>query len=136
MRWPIDDASRPREAEAFFVEQDEMSAPQRVRCLKAALRTMIHVIARAPATGLPHVREYIVEQHVVLYAHSDSGVVQLALKLKTSVDRSPPAKPVGHAGPTVDAPPTMPLGGQRAPINGVFRFKHLRQLAYPDPSDR
>lgn len=117
MRWPIDDASRPREAEASFVEQDEMSAPQRVRCLKAALRTMIHVIARAPATGrparfvdlryvqgrvlaasvfeparrtgLPHVREYIVEQHVVLYAHSDSEVVLLALNLKTSVDRLP-----------------------------------------------
>lgn len=110
-----------REVEAFFVEQDAASAPDRLRQLRSALRTMIDVLAWAPASGrparfaaslsargrvsaasvlelarrigLPHVRECIVEQHVVLYAHSDSEVVLLALK-------------------------------------------HQRQLAYSDPSDR
>jgi len=34
----------------------------------------------AEQTGLPSLREYVVSQHVVLYAHSDAEVVLLTLK--------------------------------------------------------
>ena len=38
------------------------------------------VLALAAEAGLPALREYVVERHVVLYAHSANEVVLLALK--------------------------------------------------------
>jgi hypothetical protein len=38
------------------------------------------VLQLASQAGLPFLREYVVAQHVVLYAHSDSDVLLLALK--------------------------------------------------------
>ena len=92
----------------FFQAQDADTAEARLVQLKAALREMIAVLAWSPASGrsarflaaksvqarlkasavqqlaeqagLPHLREYVVGQHIVLYAHSDSDVVLLALK--------------------------------------------------------
>lgn len=92
----------------FFVEQDADSAAERLRKLKAGLREMIAVLSWSPAgghparflagrsvqarlrvavvqkfaqqAGLPHLREYVVGRHIVLYAHSESEVVLLALK--------------------------------------------------------
>ena len=34
----------------------------------------------ATQAGLPHLREYVTGRHVVLYAHSESEVVLLAVK--------------------------------------------------------
>ena len=34
----------------------------------------------AEQAGLPSLREYVVSQHIVLYAHSNSDVVLLAIK--------------------------------------------------------
>ena len=34
----------------------------------------------AEQAGLPHLREYLVSHHIILYAHSDTDVVLLALK--------------------------------------------------------
>lgn len=95
-------------AHAFFVLQDADSADLRLRKLKTDLLEMISVLTWSPGsgrparfltarsaqarlrtkivqklaeqTGLPSVREYILDQHIVLYAHSDSEVVLLALK--------------------------------------------------------
>ncbi len=95
-------------AHDFFVAQDVDSADVRFRKLKAELREMIQVLSWSPASGvsarfftgkslqarlrgnavqelaiqakLPHVREYMVARHVVLYAHSEHEVVLLALK--------------------------------------------------------
>lgn len=94
--------------ELFFVEQDADSAPERLRKLKAALREMIAVLSWSPAggqlarflegrsaqarlrveavqqlavvAGLTHLREYVVNRHIVLYAHSENEVVLLAIK--------------------------------------------------------
>jgi hypothetical protein len=96
------------DAHAFFVAQDAESADARFRNLKAKLREMVAILAWSPAsgrparffetnsaqaklraaaiaklaqqTGLPDLREYIVDQHIVLYAHSPTLVVLLALK--------------------------------------------------------
>lgn len=96
------------EARAFFTEQDEASAAERFRALRAELREMVETLRWAPAggrparflggqsvqarirarkvealaheVGLPHLREYVLEQHVVLYAHSSDRVVLLALR--------------------------------------------------------
>jgi hypothetical protein len=38
------------------------------------------VLQLASQAGLPFLREYVVAQHVVLYAHSDSEVLLLAVK--------------------------------------------------------
>jgi hypothetical protein len=38
------------------------------------------VMQLAKQAGLPNLREYVVGHHVVLYAHSDSEVVLLALE--------------------------------------------------------
>ncbi|WP_407278197.1 type II toxin-antitoxin system RelE/ParE family toxin [Aromatoleum evansii] len=98
----LDDARR------FFTEQDETSAPARFRQLRSRLREMVAMLTWAPASGrparflsghsvqarmraervlalaaqagLPELREYVVEQHVVLYAHSPTEVVLLAVK--------------------------------------------------------
>lgn len=95
-------------AHQFFVEQDADSAPERYRKLKAELREMVTVLSWSPASGhparfftarsaqarlrtqtvqqlaaqagLPNLREYIVNRHIVLYAHSEVEVVLLALK--------------------------------------------------------
>lgn len=96
-------------AHQFFQVQDADSADARLAKLKADLREMIAILAWSPASGrparflsaksaqaamktnavqelaeqagLPHLREYIVgQQFIVLYAHSDTDVVLLALK--------------------------------------------------------
>ena len=92
----------------FFVEQDPDSANERFRKLKAELREMVTLLSWSPASGhparffsgrsaqarlraqtvqqlaaqagLPHLREYLVRRHIILYAHSDVDVVLLALK--------------------------------------------------------
>ena len=109
------------EARAFFVEQDAESAATRFAKLKAQLREMLDVLAWSPASGrparflaarsaqarlradavlnlarqagLPDLREYIIDQHVVLYAHAEREVLLLAIKhqrqLAYSADVSP-----------------------------------------------
>lgn len=93
---------------AFMVAQDAASAPARLVQLKRDLREMKTLLAWSPASGrparflransmqaslrlaavqqlaqsagLPHLREYVIGSHVVLYAHSDIEVVLLSLK--------------------------------------------------------
>ena len=96
-------------AHQFFLLQDAGSADSRLSKLKADIREMIALLAWSPASGrparfqsaksaqvtlkanavqqlaeqagLPHLREYIVvQQFIVLYAHSESDVVLLAIK--------------------------------------------------------
>ena len=96
-------------AHQFFLVQDADSADGRLAKLKADLREMIAILAWSPAsgrparflsaksaqaalrakavqqlaerTGLPSLREYVVgQQFIVLYAHSETDVVLLALK--------------------------------------------------------
>lgn len=95
-------------ARCFFVLQDADSADSRLSKLKADLRDMISVLQWSPAggrparflaaksaqarlkietvmqlaeqAGLPNLREYVVGQHLVLYAHSETEVVLLAIK--------------------------------------------------------
>ena len=96
-------------AHQFFQVQDADSADSRLTKLKEDLRDMIAILAWSPASGrparflsaksaqatlktnavqqlaeqagLPSLREYIVgQQFIVLYAHSDTDVVLLALK--------------------------------------------------------
>ncbi|MEW6677007.1 MAG: type II toxin-antitoxin system RelE/ParE family toxin [Pseudomonadota bacterium] len=92
----------------FFLEQDAESAQARYTRLKALLREMLDVLAWSPGsgrparflaarsaqarlrvaavlelarqTGLPNLREYVVDQHVVLYAHAEDEVLLLAIK--------------------------------------------------------
>lgn len=96
------------DAQAFFTLQDADSATTRLKKLKAELREMTAILAWSPGSGrparfltgksaqarlrletvlhlaqqagLPHLREYVVAQHLVLYAHSELEVVLLALK--------------------------------------------------------
>jgi len=96
------------EAHTFFIAQDIDSADSRLIKLKAGLREMIAIISWSPGSGrparflngrsaqarirtdavlrlaesvgLPSLRECIVGQHIVLYAHSETEVVLLALK--------------------------------------------------------
>lgn len=95
-------------AHQFFQLQDGDSADSRLTKLKTDLREMIAILAWSPASGrparflsaksaqatlkanavqqlaeqagLPSLREYVVGQFIVLYAHSDTDVVLLALK--------------------------------------------------------
>ena len=95
-------------AHQFFQLQDADTADARLIRLKADLREMVAVLAWSPASGrparflspksaqaklktnavlqlaeqagLPALREYVVGQHIVLYAHSETDVVLLALK--------------------------------------------------------
>jgi plasmid stabilization system protein ParE len=95
-------------AHQFFQEQDADSAPERFRKLKEDLRDTVGILSWSPAAGrparfltgrsaqarlraeavqqlaiqaaLPNLRECIVGQHIVLYAHSEVEVVLLALK--------------------------------------------------------
>jgi hypothetical protein len=101
-------ATHLQQAQAFFDMQDAPSAAERMHRLKAELRNMKTMLAWSPASGrtarflngrsvqarvkaasamqlaaqagLPFLREYVLAQHLVLYAHSDSEVVLLALK--------------------------------------------------------
>jgi hypothetical protein len=93
---------------AFMVKQDASSASARLVQLKRELREMKTLLTWSPASGrparflhpnsvqaslrlaavqqlaqsvgLPHLREYVIGSHVVLYAHSDTEVVLLSLK--------------------------------------------------------
>lgn len=93
---------------AFMLEPDAASAPARLAQLKRDLREMKTLLAWSPASGrparflrpnsaqaslrlaavqqlaqsagLPHLREYVIGSHVVLYVHSDTEVVLLSLK--------------------------------------------------------
>lgn len=95
-------------AHQFFLRQDADSAEARLAKLRSDLREMIAVLAWSPGSGrparflsaksvqvrlridavqqlaeqagLPDLREYVVGQHIVLYAHSESDVVLLAIK--------------------------------------------------------
>ena len=96
-------------AHQFFQIQDANTADARLAKLKEDLRDMIAILAWSPASGrparflsarsaqatmkanavqqlaeqagLPSLREYVVgQQFIVLYAHSDTDVVLLALK--------------------------------------------------------
>ena len=100
--------SKLEAAHLFFVEQDTDSASERFRKLKAEQREMVTVLSWSPASGhparffsgrsaqarlraqtvqqltaqagLPYLREYLLNRHIVLYAHSKAEVVLLALK--------------------------------------------------------
>lgn len=95
-------------AQQFFLAQDAETAGARLAKLKEALREMVTLLAWSPASGrparflsarsaqaalkanavqrlgqqagMPHLREYVIGQHIVLYAHSEIDVVLLALK--------------------------------------------------------
>jgi hypothetical protein len=95
-------------AHQFFQRQDADTADRRLAKLKGDLREMLAILAWSPASGrparflsaksaqatlkanavqqlaeqagLPHLREYVVGQHIVLYAHAETDVVLLALK--------------------------------------------------------
>ena len=97
-------------AHRFFILQDADSAASRLIKLKSELRDMVSILSWSPArgrparflaaksaqaqlkadavrqlaeqAGLPDLREFIVGQHVVLYAHSEdeTDVVLLAIK--------------------------------------------------------
>jgi len=95
-------------AHQFFRVQDADNAGSRFSKLKAELREMVTLLAWSPASGrparflsaksaqatmkantvlqlaeqagLPSLREYIVGQFIVLYAHSETDVVLLAIK--------------------------------------------------------
>lgn len=101
-------ASNLEQVRVFFVTQDAATARTRFSQLKGELREMKRILSWSPAggrparflngnsvqaqtgtasvmqlaaqVGLPFLREYVVAQHVVLYAHSDSEVLLLALK--------------------------------------------------------
>ncbi len=101
-------ATNLQQVQAFFEAQDAQTALERMARLKAELREMNALLAWSPAcgrtarflngrsvqarikaasvaqlasqAGLPFLREYVLTQHLVLYAHSDSEVVLLALK--------------------------------------------------------
>jgi hypothetical protein len=92
----------------FFIAQDAETAALRFTRLKAELREMTNVLSWSPAGGrparflaarsaqvrakaeavmqlareveIPGLREYILGRHIVLYAHSETNVVLLALK--------------------------------------------------------
>ena len=101
-------AANLQQAQVFFDTQDAQTALERMVRLKAELREMKAMLAWSPAcgrnarflngrsvqarvkaasvvqlaaqAGLPFLREYVLTQHLVLYAHSESEVVLLALK--------------------------------------------------------
>ena len=95
-------------AHQFFLTQAADTAESRLTKLKQDLREMIAILAWSPASGrparflsaksaqatlkanavqqlaeqagLPSLREYVVGQFIVLYAHSETDVVLLAIK--------------------------------------------------------
>jgi hypothetical protein len=102
---------------SFFALQDASSADARLAKLKAELREATQILSWSPASGrparflaaksaqaslktaalmalakqaaLPNLREFIVGQHIVLYAHSETEVVLLALKHQRELVYSP-----------------------------------------------
>lgn len=100
--------SNLNDAYDFFVLQDADSADDRFATLKESLREMVTILGWSPASGrparflsavsvqaqlrtkavlelavsigLPNLREYVVGQHIVLYAHSETEAVLLAIK--------------------------------------------------------
>jgi len=103
-----------QDARAFLAVQDEATAAQRFRGLRAELREMVEILAWAPGTGrparflssrsaqgrlraqrvralaaqtgLPQLREYVLGRYVVLYAHSETRVALLALRHQRQLD--------------------------------------------------
>ena len=99
---------RLAEIHQFFREQDPESADARLARLKADLRQMVEILGWSPGSGrparfnsvraaqgmlyreevqanamsadVPMLREYIVADFVVLYAHSETEVVLLSLR--------------------------------------------------------
>ena len=96
------------EVEAFFTLQDADSAALRMSRLRRELREMVKILRWSPASGrparflqglsaqgklrlervqrlasetnLPMLREYVVSEHLILYAHSDVQVLLLSLR--------------------------------------------------------
>lgn len=96
------------EARCFLVEQDAQSAPARYARLQAELLEMVQMLGWSPGCGrharfaaarsaqarlrlarvqrlaaeaaLPDLREFVLQQYVVLYAHSSKRVALLAIK--------------------------------------------------------
>ena len=96
------------EVRRFLVEQDEQTAASRYVKLQGQLFEMMQMLAWSPAcgrlarfmeahsaqamlrltrirrlaseAGLPDLREFILQEHVVLYAHSSSRVALLAIR--------------------------------------------------------
>lgn len=96
------------EARRFLVAQDAETAPTRYERLQAELVEMVQMLGWSPSCGrharflaahsaqaqlrlarvqrlaaeaaLPDLREYVLKQHVVLYAHSSKRVALLAIK--------------------------------------------------------
>ena len=111
-------------AHLFFVRQDAVSAASRLTKLKSELRDMVSILSWSPASGrparflaaksaqvqlktdvvlqlaeqagLPHLREFIVSQHIVLYAHSEAEVVLLAIKHQRQLAYSTDQEASGH----------------------------------------
>ncbi|NRO98521.1 hypothetical protein GWC77_21590 [Paraburkholderia sp. NMBU_R16] len=96
------------EARRFLVEQDAEAAPARYAQLQAELVEMVQMLGWSPGCGryarflgahsaqgrlhlarvqrlaadaaLPDLREFVLQQYVVLYAHSSKRVALLAIK--------------------------------------------------------
>jgi NAD(P)H-dependent flavin oxidoreductase YrpB (nitropropane dioxygenase family) len=96
------------EARRFLMEQDASSAPERFRKLQLKLQDAHTLLSSSPTSGrparflatasvqgrlqaqralqlaaragLPQLRELVIARYVLLYAHSDSDVMLLALK--------------------------------------------------------
>ena len=101
-------------AVAFFEQQDPRSALARANKLREGLAQAVSMLAWAPTcgrlarlgrlsrsapararvqalatqAGLPHLREFVVGQHILLYAHSDEAVLLLALKHERQLEFS------------------------------------------------
>lgn len=108
-------------AQRFMQEQDARSAPVRFKRLQAELAKARQLLSFAPAggrparflqastawgrfeaqqaqqyahaLGMPDLRELVLAQHVLLYAHSDLDVVWLSLRHERQLNHrlSPPA---------------------------------------------
>lgn len=96
------------DAREFLIGQDVVSAPARFSKLQDSLREMVELIVWEPGigkparfllgrtaqarlraarvqglaeqSGLPQIREFLVEHYIVLYAHSEADIVLLAIK--------------------------------------------------------
>lgn len=71
-----------REMAAILAWSPGSGRPARFMSAKSAqarLKTAA-IVQLAEQAGLHHLRKYIVDQHIVLYAHADNEVVLLAIK--------------------------------------------------------
>jgi plasmid stabilization system protein ParE len=94
--------------EEFMLAQDVGSAVQRVEAIQAEILSFIDLVKRHPrigrltgpideqfvksrsqlerivrkvsVAGLPEAREYVLSNHVILYAHSDSRVLMISIR--------------------------------------------------------